>query len=230
MSIVFMEYNDFFIRMLLAAALGGIIGFERDIHGRAAGLRTHLLVSLGAAVFTMLSELISQTVSAPGFADPARIAAQVVSGIGFLGAGVIVKEGANVRGLTTAACLWGAAAIGMAAGSGYYEIAIVTTLISLISLIFLKFMERFYPKDTYRILSIRTPIEVGSTEIIEIVKDKRIKILSCDIEKNYKTKTTVTKLSIRLHYRGVTDKLAHGIINSLEESFPTLEEVSWENM
>lgn len=231
MSIVFLQYSDFFIRMLLAAILGGLIGFERDVHGRAAGLRTHLLVSLGSAVFTILSELISQTSSAPGFpADPARIAAQIVSGIGFLGAGVIVKEGASVRGLTTAACLWGAAAIGMAAGSGHYEIAIVTTAISLTSLVFLKFMERFYPKDTYRMLSVRAPIEVDSTEIIEIVKDKRIKVLSCDIEKNYKTKTTVTKLSIRLHYRGVTDKLAHGIINSLEESSLSLDEVSWEHL
>jgi len=230
MSIVFMEYSDFFIRMLLAAVLGGLIGFERDVHGRAAGLRTHLLVSLGSAVFTILSELISQT-STSGFpADPARIAAQIVSGIGFLGAGVIVKEGANVRGLTTAACLWGAAAIGMAAGSGHYEIAMVTTFISLTSLIFLKFMERFYPKDTYRILSVRAPIEVDATEIIEIVKDKRIKILSCDIEKNYKTKTALTKLSIRLHYRGVTDKLAHSIINSLEESSLSLDEVSWEHL
>ncbi len=231
MSLVFMQYSDFFIRMLLAAVLGGLIGFERDIHGRAAGLRTHLLVSLGAAVFTILSELISQTSSAPGFpADPARIGAQIVSGIGFLGAGVIVKEGANVRGLTTAACLWGAAAIGMASGSGHYEIAIVTTVISLTSLIFLKFMERYYPRDTYRMLSVRTPIEVEASQIIEIVKDKRIKVLSCDIEKNYETRTSLTKLSIRLHYRGVTDKLAHGIINSLEDSSLDLKAVNWENL
>ena len=231
MSIIFVDYSEFFIRMLFAAVLGGLIGFERDIHGRAAGLRTHILVSLGAAVFTILSEIISQSIHASGFpADPARITAQVVSGIGFLGAGVILKEGANVRGLTTAACLWSAAAIGMAAGSGYHEIAIITTGISLVSLILLKFFERFYAKDTYRILSIRTSLDVDATQIIEIVKDKRVKVLNCDIEKNYETGILLTTLSLRLHYRGVTDKLAHGIINSLESSSLSLEEIKWEHI
>ena len=231
MSLSFAHYSEFLIRMLLASLLGGLIGFERDIHGRAAGLRTHILVSLGAAVFTILSEIISQSTNASGFpADPARIAAQVVSGIGFLGAGVILKEGANVRGLTTAACLWSAAAIGMAAGSGYHEIAIITTGISLVSLILLKFFERFYAKDTYRILSIRTSLDVDASQIIEIVKDKRVKILNCDIEKNYQTGILLTKLSLRLHYRGITDKLAHGIIKSLESSSLSLEEIKWEHV
>jgi putative Mg2+ transporter-C (MgtC) family protein len=231
MSLSFAHYSEFLIRMLLASLLGGLIGFERDIHGRAAGLRTHILVSLGAAVFTILSEIVSQSVSASSFpADPARIAAQVVSGIGFLGAGVILKEGANVRGLTTAACLWSAAAIGMAAGSGYHEIAIATTGISLVSLILLKFFERFYAKDTYRILSIRTSLDVDASQIIEIVKDKRVKISNCDIEKNYETGTLLTKLSLRLHYRGMADKLAHGIIKSLESSSLSLEEIKWEHI
>ena len=224
-------YSEFLFRMLLAALLGGLIGLERDIHGRAAGLRTHLLVSLGAAVFTILSESISSgTIGASGFqADPGRIAAQVVSGIGFLGAGVIIKEGVNVRGLTTAACLWTAAAIGMATGSGYYEIAIFTTGIALIGLVILKFSEHFYAKNAYRVLSIQTPIEVNASEIIEIVKSKRLKILNCDIEKNYKTSTSLTKLSIRLHYRGNPDKLAHAVINLLETSSIKLEEVKWEH-
>ena len=230
MSVVFGHYSEFLIRMLLASLLGGVVGLERDIHGRAAGLRTHLLVSLGAAVFTILSEFISKNAGTSGFpSDPGRIAAQIVTGIGFLGAGVIIKEGVNVRGLTTAACLWTVAAIGMAAGSGYYEIAIFTTGIALIGLVILKFGERFYPKDTYRVLSIRTPIEVNASQIIEIVKSKRLKILNCDIEKNYETGTSLTRLSIRLHYRGIADKLAHGVINSLESSSLALEEVKWEH-
>ncbi len=231
MSIVFAHYSEFLIRMLIASLLGGLIGFERDIHGRAAGLRTHLLVSLGAAVFMILSEVVSESVIASGFlADPGRIAAQVVSGIGFWGAGVIIKEGAKVRGLTTAACLWSAAAIGMASGSGYYEIAIVATGIALISLVFLKFIERFYPKDTYRVLSIRTPIGVDAPPLIEIIKSKRLKILNCDIQKNYTTGTSLTKLSILLHCKGIADKLAHGVINSLENSSLPIEEVKWEHI
>ena len=221
-------YSEYFYRMLLAALLGGLIGLERDIHGRAAGLRTHLLVSLGAAVFTILSESISINTRAAGFpSDPGRIAAQIVSGIGFLGAGVIIKEGVNVRGLTTSACLWTAAAVGMAVGSGYYDIAIYTTGIALIGLIILKFSEHLYAKNAYRTLSIQTPIDVNASEIIEIVKSKRIKVLNCDIEKNYKKGTSLTRLSIRIHYRGTPDKLAHGIIQSLESSSVKLEEVKW---
>ena len=223
-------YTEYLLRMLLASLLGGIIGLERDIHGRAAGLRTHLLVSLGAAVFTILSEFISNNAGTSGLpSDPGRIAAQIVTGIGFLGAGVIIKEGVNVRGLTTAACLWIVAAIGMAAGGGYYVIAIITTGIALIGLVILKFSERFYAKNSYRILSIQTPIEVNATEIIDIIKNKRLKIIYCDIENNYELGTTLTRLSIRLHYRGIPDKLAHGIINALESSSLKLHEVKWEH-
>ena len=225
------QYSEFLIRILLASLLGGLIGLERDMHGRAAGLRTHLLVSMGAAVFTILSEVITHNVTTSGFiADPGRIAAQIVTGIGFLGAGVIIKEGVNVRGLTTAACLWGAAAIGMAAGGGYFEIAIIATGVALASLIFLKYVERIYPKDTYRVLSVRTPIEVNAPQIIEVVKNKHLTILNTDIERNYAAGSSVTKLSLRLHYRGFTDKHAHGIIKSLESSKLKLDEVKWEHL
>ena len=231
MSIAFdFYYSEFVFQMLLASLLGGIIGLERDIHGRAAGLRTHLLVSLGAAVYTILSVSISKSTLASGFpADPARIAAQIVPGIGFLGAGVIIKEGVNIRGLTTAASLWSVAAIGMASGSGYYEIAIFATGIALLSLVLLKFSERFYAKDAYRVLSIRTPIEVSASEIIEVVQNKHLKILNCDIEKNYEGETALTRLSMRLHHRGSPDKLAHGIVASLENSTLILKEIKWAN-
>ena len=226
------QYGDFLFRILLASFLGALIGLEREKHGRAAGLRTHLLVSMGAAVFTILSELISQDENVANglLSDPARIAAQVVSGIGFLGAGVIIKEGVNVHGLTTAACMWGVAAIGMAAGGGYYGVAVIATAVALVSLIFLKFLERFYAKDSYRTLSVRTPIAVSASQIIQIVKRKRLTILNSDIEKNYETGIALTKLTIRLHTSEVTDKLAHGIIESLESSALPLQEVKWENM
>jgi len=231
MSEIYTQYSELMIRILLASLLGGLIGLERDVHGRAAGLRTHLLVSMGASVFTILSEIIAQNAYTSGFmSDPTRIAAQIVSGIGFLGAGVILKEGVNVHGLTTAACLWVAAAIGMATGSGFYEIAVVSTVIALVSLIFLKLLENYYPKDTYRVLSIKTSIEVSASQIIDNIKNKHLKIIKCDIEKNYETGILVTKLSILLHYRGIADKLAHGIINSLENSSLPVKEVKWEQM
>ena len=227
-EIFFNTYGDFLFRMLLASLLGGLIGLERDIHGRAAGLRTHLLVSLGAAVFAIMSDAVAMNSTGSGFAsDPGRIAAQIVTGIGFLGAGVIIKEGLTVRGLTTAACLWIAAAIGMTAGMGYYLIAVFTTVIALIGLIVVKFMERLYPKDSYRFLSIKTPIDIDVSQLIDIVKRKNLKILSCDIEKNYELSTSLIRLSIRLHYCGLTDKLAHEIIDSLENSSFSLKEVYW---
>jgi len=118
------------LRLLIAAALGALVGLEREIHDHPAGMRTHLLVSLGSAGFTVLS-----VAAFPGpAADPARIAAQIVSGIGFLGAGAILKEGATIRGLTTAASLWAVAAVGMAAGAGAWVVAVTITGIAIVSL------------------------------------------------------------------------------------------------
>jgi putative Mg2+ transporter-C (MgtC) family protein len=125
------------IRLLVAAALGAAIGFEREIHAHPAGMRTHLLVSEGSAIFTVLSiygfvdVLPSGEGSAP---DPTRIAAQIVSGIGFLGAGAILKSGTSIRGLTTAASLWATAAVGVAVGAGEYAVGAVGTAIVLFSL------------------------------------------------------------------------------------------------
>ncbi|MCE7871854.1 MgtC/SapB family protein [bacterium CPR1] len=126
-------------RLLLAAFLGGLIGVERERLNRAAGLRTHVLVSVGSALFTLISLFAFQGVGPVN--DPARVAAQIVSGIGFLGAGTIMKHGATVRGLTTAATLWVCAGIGMAAGAGFYQGAVLSTLITLISLVTLKRVE-----------------------------------------------------------------------------------------
>src|SRR5256885_10105974 len=111
---------DLAVRMFVAAVLGAAIGLEREIHEHPAGMRTHLLVALGSAIFTVLSIFGFEGVGRGNVAasvDPTRIAAQIVSGIGFLGAGAILKYGTSIRGLTTAASLWTAAAIGMAAGA-----------------------------------------------------------------------------------------------------------------
>jgi putative Mg2+ transporter-C (MgtC) family protein len=141
-----LSLGELILRIALAAALGGAIGAERELRERGAGLRTHLLVSVGSALFTL--------VSAYGFRgfdygsqngivfDPTRIAAQIVTGIGFLGAGAIIRQGLSIRGLTTAATLWIAAAIGLAAGAGYYSAALVTTAAVLIALGPLRYVAR----------------------------------------------------------------------------------------
>jgi putative Mg2+ transporter-C (MgtC) family protein len=126
------------LRLLIAAGLGGAIGLERELRDHEAGFRTHLLVGLGACVFTLVSAYAwtDWTFSnAQGVVfDPTRIAAQIVTGIGFLGAGAIIVRGISVRGLTTAATLWVVAAIGMASGTGYYAVAIGAAVLVLVSL------------------------------------------------------------------------------------------------
>lgn len=128
---------EFMLRLLLAAALGAAVGLERERRDHPAGMRTHLLVSLGSAAFTILS---IYAFTGPN-SDPARIAAQIVTGIGFLGAGAILKDGATVRGLTTAASLWVVAAVGMAAGAGAWGVATATTVIVVVSLWPLRIIE-----------------------------------------------------------------------------------------
>jgi putative Mg2+ transporter-C (MgtC) family protein len=126
------------LRLLAAAGLCGLIGAEREMRERAAGLRTHMLVGVGAALFTIVSayawgDFLFDRSRGTAF-DPTRIAAQIVTGIGFLGAGAILRQGFSIRGLTTAAGLWVAAAIGMAAGAGFWVAAVATTAIVMIGL------------------------------------------------------------------------------------------------
>ena len=127
---------DVVLRLVVAAVLTGAIGAERELRERAAGLRTHMLVGVGAALFTLVSAYAWSDflVNQEQRLDPTRIAAQIVSGIGFLGAGAILRQGLSVRGLTTAAGLWASAAIGMACAAGFWPAALVTTAIALVAL------------------------------------------------------------------------------------------------
>jgi putative Mg2+ transporter-C (MgtC) family protein len=131
--------SDIFLRLALAAGLGGAIGLEREFRHKPAGLRTNMLIALGSALFSMLSVELG---SAAG--SPDRVAAQVVTGIGFLGAGAILRHGENIEGLTTAATVWVNAAIGMAAGLGAYSAAAVGATLTLVVLGLLPSMERMF--------------------------------------------------------------------------------------
>jgi len=126
-----LSWYEALLRLAVAGALGGVIGVERELRDREAGLRTHMLVAVGSALFTIVSAYgFTEFLVGGGAtirADPTRIAAQIVTGIGFLGAGAIIRMGLSVKGLTTAASLWVVAAIGLAAGAGAYEWAVITT-------------------------------------------------------------------------------------------------------
>lgn len=223
---------DLLVRILVAAVFGGALGIERDIHGRGAGLRTHLLVSAGAALFMILSTHAATfdavlPLDFTKVTDPGRIAAQIITGIGFIGAGVIIKEGLTIRGLTTAACLWIAAAIGMASGAGQYFIATATTVLALFTLIFLRYFERLYGKHVYRNLEVEVPNEVSVPGIIDAVSDNDVVLINYDVERDFETQMTSIRMYLRLFYKDNADKMSYLIIDKLEKSPIPLKAIRW---
>jgi putative Mg2+ transporter-C (MgtC) family protein len=169
---------DVVVRLGLAAVLGGAIGLERELREREAGLRTHLLVCVGAALFTLVSAYAwtDWRFSTPqGLVfDPTRIAAQIVTGIGFLGAGAIIRQGLSVRGLTTAASLWLVAAIGMAAGAGWWEAATIATAGALLTLWPLRafahrLLVRVRPEDEQRLV-LELGAAQGAAPVLELLE------------------------------------------------------------
>jgi putative Mg2+ transporter-C (MgtC) family protein len=164
--------NDWQIiaRLIIACILGGFIGLERESHGRPAGLRTHILVCVGSTLIMVVSAY-----AFPEFGlarDPARLAAQVVSGIGFLGAGTIMREGANIRGLTTAASLWVVAGIGLAVGSGFYIPAVITAVLAVGTLTLLDKAERNIVTSKTLIIEFRIVDQPGQLGAIAVVLGK----------------------------------------------------------
>lgn len=129
-------------RILISSILGGLIGAERELHKHEAGLRTHILVCMGSCLIMLTSLRVFDIYKDIGVVDPSRIAAGVITGIGFLGAGAIIRYGMAVRGLTTAASLWITSAVGLAIGCGFYSAGIIATVITLISLLFLRNLEK----------------------------------------------------------------------------------------
>ena len=171
-----------FVKLVLAALAGGAVGLEREKHGRPAGLRTHLLVALGACLMMVVSEAFPlkyggfDTNSALRL-DPARTAAQIVVGIGFLGAGVIIKEGVSVRGLTTAASLWLVAGLGMTFGIGLFLPGAMATGLALLSLVFLKKLEPLINKDRYLDIAVTASRRSGlQDELEQLFTSRKLRI------------------------------------------------------
>ena len=179
--------GEIIFRLLYGALIGGIIGIEREIHGRAAGLRTQLIVCVASVLIMIVSEnyYFKLLHMDPLLRiDPARIAAGALIGIGFLGAGVIVKSGFAIRGLTTAASIWIVSAIGLAIGGGLYLEATVTSAITVIALVLLRRLEKILRILVYRTITVSTLIDDNSEETLTaILKDFGIRIHSIDYEK-----------------------------------------------
>lgn len=191
---------DMVIRLFLAAVLSGFIGYEREVHGRLAGFRTHILVGVGSTLIMLTSMYIFDLYRGHAAPDPGRIAAQVVSGIGFLGAGTIIRFKASVRGLTTAASLWTVAGIGLAVGAGLFTAAAVTTIIVLGTLFFLNMIEKnMIRKDWYKSIEIETMAGASQLEgIRSLLSEYDVEVKDFDVKKSSSPDSLLLKINVKL--------------------------------
>ena len=183
--------TQFIIRILVASALGAVVGLERERLNQPAGLRTHIILVIGAAMAMVLSVNLGYLFARPGLpADPARLAAQVISGIGFLGAGAILRCGFTVKGLTTATSLWTMAIVGLTVGAGYYLVAVIATALILVVLVLLNVIEkRFVRTSISRFISIEAGYRKGIVKTIrKNVQKFADDILNFTIQKHVKDK------------------------------------------
>lgn len=198
---------EIIIRLLLAALLGGAVGLEREVHGRPAGVRTYLILSLGSALIMVISEylLVEYKGGLPGVSlsiDPGRIAAQAITGIGFLGAGVIIRYKDTIRGLTTAACVWVVCAIGLAIGAGFYLFGSLVAGITVFALVGLKTFEKKLSKDWYQEMEIISEDVPGQIDRIQELIDKHhFKVVNFGLKKDLLKKEITA--SFLLHLRTV---------------------------
>ena len=169
---------EFILRLFIAAMLGGAIGLEREYRAKEAGFRTHFLVALGSGLFMILSQFGFDGVSL----DPSRIASQVVTGIGFIGAGTIIFQKHVVRGLTTAAGLWVTSAIGMTAGAGMYVLSIATTVLVLLCLEALYFILRHFGTRNITV-TFSTPEEASIQQLLQRLREKEVVIDSYEMQR-----------------------------------------------
>lgn len=204
------------LRVLLGAVLGAVVGFERERDNQPAGLRTHMILVIGATLAMVLSVNLGYLFARPGTpADPARLAAQVISGIGFLGAGAILRYGFNVKGLTTATSLWTMAIVGMAVGAGYYLIGVFTTALMLVVLGLLNIIEnRWVRTSVSRFISIDADYHKGVVKAVRhSVQEFSDELTSFNIQKEFKNK----RLRIQVVARISRDQTLEELIEALSD-------------
>lgn len=212
-------YWEFILRLLVAGALGTVIGIEREYRAKEAGFRTHFMVSFGSALFMLISQYgFEEFTSQTGVTvDPSRIAAQIVSGIGFIGAGTIIFQRQFVRGLTTAAGLWATAGIGMAIGGGMYVLGIAATVLTLAGLELLTIVFKGIGL-TNMAISYSTSNRENLTKIIDKILSKKCRIINYSTLEEKDKEITIYKvsMSIKIHNKQEENEL-FGFIQSLPD-------------
>ncbi len=206
-----LTYGVIFSRLTLAVIAGGLIGQNRERHFKPAGLRTHIIICTGATLLMLLSIYLPSKTGG----DPGRIAAQVVTGIGFLGAGAIFRLGFNVRGLTSAASIWTTAAIGLTIGAGMYAAGAFAVIIMLLTLHVLNIIEpKIFRYRTAKILSVITDKYSGAVDkIIDYLEKKDVELNDISIEENIETGTMELKSVVYILRREGTKKFFEGLRN-----------------
>jgi putative Mg2+ transporter-C (MgtC) family protein len=200
-------------RLLLGALLGGGIGLERQVHGRPAGFRTHLLVCVASVLLMTVSQSLGGGSGGDAFRfDPGRLAAGAITGIGFLGAGVVLKSGLSVHGLTTAACLWIVSAIGLAVGSGLRFAAVLSFAITLVSLWLLRYVEDRIPRLAYKHVTIVVDRDAPEEQLRAAVTTHGPRITEMDYELDAESGRMTYRITIasehRISEREIVDALA----------------------
>lgn len=195
------------LRLVFSVVLGGLIGWERELHGRPAGIRTHMIVCLGATMLILSSEM-SHVHSGDALFDLDRMAAGIIMGIGFLGAGAIMRDGNLVRGLTTAGCIWFVAGLGIVIGQRSYSLAIWATIIALSMLVFLKYVESRLSATRYQDLVVRVASQdykVIREKCAELFREKEIAVTASKFTFDNGRGDVEVRLSLQLK-RGKLDE------------------------
>ena len=231
---------EFFIRLSIAVILGFALGLERELTNKYAGLRTHILVCLGACIFTLLSIYGFPTFAdgdnvvidqATGVRDTARIAAQIVTGIGFIGAGTVLRNGPMVFGLTTAATLWIAASIGMACGAGLYDVAVISTILSVAVLTIIRVFERqILPVSAKQVKRYKISVYCNGEDVKKIydylvsnVDDMRDFTSKKLIENPHKSKITT---SFEINNKKLIDEIYEWLNSATDSDSVSLQELN----
>lgn len=226
------EISEIIVRITMAFLSGFILGFERERHGRAAGLRTTVLVCVAAAIAAILSDrfytgsFIGQFQSTTWHPDPARLAAGILTGIGFLGAGVILRQGNLVRGVTTASQIWFVTILGLCYGSGQLILGFIGLIVSFVTVFFLRYMEARIQRDWYAFLTVNTSLEGPSVaEISSRLAQCGIVVKNIELSHDVPGRTRTITLSMRFK-RGHLLELPERIISQLTV-LPGVLRVEW---
>ncbi|MDD4188662.1 MAG: MgtC/SapB family protein [Eubacteriales bacterium] len=213
-------YLEIVLRLVLAVFIGGVIGYEREHAGRPAGFRTHILVCVGSALVMVTSEFMFNRFITLTNMDPARLGAGVISGIGFLGAGTIIREGISIKGLTTAASLWAVACAGLAVGIGFYEGAVIGAVLIFITLMVLKNLQTKLSKKYKNVNVVTGDVRGFINKGREIFERGNATILNVDIDSSKNDESIILKYKIKTgnnydHLKTVTELLETESVNNV---------------